>query len=340
MRRSEFRGRAAALYKAPSATRARDLRRDGSLPRRHWLKITAAALIALMSLTGHDFTARADDRGSATVDPETRAQGVPQGATQGATQGAALAALEESLGIDALLEVIAREGHAYGEGLDQGMLSGKGSLRWQAVVARIYQPERLKTRFSQALSLALAERPEVLADAVTFFSSPTGKAIVAREIAAREALLDPDHKEAAEVAAGKLRDARSPRLRLIRNLIEASDLIEGNVASGLTGSAAFNEALTATLPPGQRLPEADRMAQVWAQEAEIRASTAAWLLTFMTEAYAPLSDAELEEFLAFATSDSGKALNQALFTAYGETFRVVMQELGHEAGLVLRGGRI
>src|SRR5690606_38233588 len=142
MRRSEFRGGAAAFCMAPSATRARDLRRDGFAPRRHWLKITAAALIALMSLTGHDFTALADDRGGATVDLETRAQGVPQGATQGAT----LAALEESLGIDALLEVIAREGHAYGEGLDQGMLSGKGSLRWQAVVARIYQPERLKTR--------------------------------------------------------------------------------------------------------------------------------------------------------------------------------------------------
>ncbi|MBJ2152630.1 DUF2059 domain-containing protein [Paracoccus sp. IB05] len=312
-------------------------------PSRSWPQVAAfAALMAILPMPGGNFAARAEAHGGAPTEqvPTERTPAEQTTGEETAAQGATVAALEQSLGLDALFGVIAREGHGYGEGLDQGLLGGKGGLRWQASVARIYQPDVLRTRFSQALSEALAGKPEVLADAVAFFSSPTGKAIVAREIAAREVLLDPDSKEAAEVAAGKLRDARAPRLKLIRNLIEASDLIEGNVASGLTGSAAFNEALTATLPPEQRLPEADRMAQVWAQEAEIRASTTSWLLAFMTEAYAPLSDAELEQFLAFSKSESGRALNQALFTAYGETFRVVMQELGHEAGQVLRGARI
>ncbi|WP_112309352.1 hypothetical protein [Pseudogemmobacter bohemicus] len=253
---------------------------------------------------------------------------------------AAMAALEESLGLDALFPVLAREGQNYGDDLDQSMFAGKGGVRWQAIVARIYEPGRLRARFSANLAGALSGKPQVVADAQAFFSSGTGQAIVAREVEARESLLNPDKKEAAEVAAEKLRDTRSPRLRLIRSLIEAGDLVEGNVASGLTGSAAFSEAVIATQPPEQRLPEADRMAQVWAQEGDIRASTTAWLLTFMVEAYAPLSDADLERFVAFAKSDSGRALNQALFAAYGETFRVVMQELGHEAGQVLLGSRI
>lgn len=326
----------------------RHLDQGAAYPSRSWPHAAAfAALIAVLPMPGADFAALAEGRDGAGTEqapidqaPTGQALTDQTGGEDAAAQDATLAALEESLGLGALFGVIAREGHLYGEGLDQGLLGGRGGLRWQASVARIYQPDVLRARFSQAMSEALAGRPEVLADAVAFFSSPTGKAIVAREIAARETLLEPDNKEAAEVAAGKLRDARAPRLRLIRNLIDASDLIEGNVASGLTGSAAFNEALAATLPPEQRLPEADRMAQVWAQEAEIRASTTSWLLTFMTEAYAPLSDAELEQFLAFSKSESGRALNQALFTAYGETFRVVMQELGHEAGQVLRGARI
>ncbi|SEB90742.1 DUF2059 domain-containing protein [Rhodobacter sp. 24-YEA-8] len=326
----------------------RHLDQGAAYPSRSWPHAAAfAALIAVLPMPGADFAALAEGRDGAGTEqapidqaPTGQALTDQTGGEDAAAQDATLAALEESLGLGALFGVIAREGHLYGEGLDQGLLGGRGGLRWQASVARIYQPDVLRARFSQAMSEALAGRPEVLADAVAFFSSPTGKAIVAREIAARETLLEPDSKEAAEVAAGKLRDARAPRLRLIRNLIDASDLIEGNVASGLTGSAAFNEALAATLPPEQRLPEADRMAQVWAQEAEIRASTTSWLLTFMTEAYAPLSDAELEQFLAFSKSESGRALNQALFTAYGETFRVVMQELGHEAGQVLRGARI
>ena len=248
--------------------------------------------------------------------------------------------LETSLGIAELTGILARDGHDYGDTLDEAMFGGKGGPRWKAAVSRIYDPAVLKARFSRAFEGALAGQPQIVADANAFIATPAGQRIMKLERQARETLLDPDAREAAEVNAAKLRDARSPRLKQIRRLIEAGDLIEGNVASGLTGSAAFNEALVATQPPEQRLPEEDRMAQVWRQESEIRASTTSWLVTFMVLAYEPLTDEELQAWVDFSASDTGKALNQALFTAFSETFREVMAELGHEAGQVLLGSRI
>ncbi|NPD15823.1 DUF2059 domain-containing protein [Xinfangfangia sp. D13-10-4-6] len=261
-------------------------------------------------------------------------------AAQGVTQAATVDDLKASLGIPALFKVLAREGQDYGASLDDGMLGGRGGAGWRQTVMRIYEPSRLEARFSQVFQEAIGNQPGVIAEANAFFNTPLGQRVVTRERETRETLLDPDAKEAAEVEAGKLRDARSPRLRQIRRLIEAADLIEGNVASGLTGAAAFNEALSATLPEAQRLPEIDRMAQIWRQEGEIRASTGLWLLSFMTLAYAPLTDEELQAWVDFSASDSGRALNQALFTAYSETFREVMAELGHEVGLAALGKQI
>lgn len=258
----------------------------------------------------------------------------------GTTGAQDIVKLAEMLGSPQLFAVISQEGHDYGDSLDQGLFGGKGGPRWKASVSRIYEPGGLQARFAQELARGLQGQPQVVADAAAFFGSDTGRRILEREVTARGDLLDPDTLEAAEVAAEKLRDARGPRLKLIRSLIEAGDLIESNVASGLTGSAAFNEAMAAIQPPAQRLPEEDRMAQVWRQEAEIRANTTSWLLTFMVRAYEPLSDDDLQRFIDFSKSDSGKALNQAQFNAYSETFREVMAALGHEAGRVLLGARI
>ena len=251
-----------------------------------------------------------------------------------------VADLERSLGIAELVGVLAREGQGYGDTLDQSMFGGKGGPRWKATVSRIYDPAVLSARFSRAFEAALAGQPELVAKATAYISTPAGQRIMQLERAARETLLEPDAREAAEVNAAKLRDARSPRLKQIRRLIEAGDLIESNVAAELTGSAAFNEALAATQPPEQRLPEVDRMAQVWRQESEIRAGATSWLVTFMTLAYAPLSDEELQAWVDFSASETGKALHQAVSTAFSETFREVMAELGHEAGQVLLGSRI
>lgn len=258
-----------------------------------------------------------------------------------AVQGAAdPGALLRELRLTELFPVLAEEGKAYGASLGQSMFPGRDGVRWQQTVARIYDPHRMEARFDEAFAAALAGKPGAIEAARGFFGSAAGQRIVTLEIEARRVLLDEAAREAAEVAADKLRDARSPRLRLIRDLIEAGDLIETNVAAGLTGAAAFDEGLTETLPAAQRLPENERMAQVWRQEGEIRATTTAWLLTYMALAYAPLSDGELQAYIDFSATPEGREINAALFAGFDAAFTPVMRELGHETGRAMQGSEI
>ncbi len=263
-----------------------------------------------------------------TTAPETA--GAPEAAS-------AAAAVMTAMRLDELFAIMAEEGRAHGADLRDAYFGGRAAPGFEAAVARVYAPERLQAAFAAAFAAELARDPGAVAAIEAFYAAPAGQRIVELELLARRALLDDDLREAAEVRAEKMQAARDPRLRAIRRLIEAGDLIEGNTAGSLTVLAAFSLALNATAPADLRQSEADVLAGVWADEARIRADTVDWLLSFMVLAYAPLSEAELKTYADFLASPAGQVLNRALMAGSEAAMRPALADMGREVGLVLRG---
>lgn len=236
-----------------------------------------------------------------------------------------------------LLSVMAEEGRSYGGSLREAMFPDRQAPGFEATVARIYDPARALARFEPAFAAALPADPALLAEAEAFFAAPLGQRLATAELAARRLLLDEAANEAAEVAAARMQAARDPRLRLIRRLIEAGDLIEQNTAGTMTALTAFRLGLNETAPPGARRDEADILADAWAGEAQVRADSTEWLVTFMALAYADLEEADLKAYAAFLASPAGLAVNRALFAGSEAAMRPALADLGREVGRVLQG---
>lgn len=245
--------------------------------------------------------------------------------------------LGKVLNLDALFEVLREEGIAYGKELEADMFPGGGGPAWDEAIARIYDIPELRGRFDAALAASIASDPEVVAEILAYFSAEPGARILDLEIEARRAFLDPAAEDAARVAADRRRADRDPRARQIERFIEVGDLLEMNVAGALSGNLAFLSGMNETGVNGVILPQEDVMAQVWGQEDQIRSDTESWLHAYLGLAYAPLSEAEFDAYIAFWETAAGQRLNAALFNAFDAAFGEVSLGLGRAAGQAMLG---
>ncbi|MDQ2068155.1 DUF2059 domain-containing protein [Xinfangfangia sp. CPCC 101601] len=237
------------------------------------------------------------------------------------------------------LELMRDEGEDYGAALAEQMFPGRDGPSWQAQVRAIYDPVANMAIFQAAFAAALAEDPATVAAAEAFFDTARGQEILRLELEARRALMDVAVEEAAQVEAERMKTDRDPKLRLLRDLIEAGDLIEANVAAALSSNLAFYQGMAEG--SGSSGADAERMlAEVWAQEGSIRAETAGWLVPYLALAYQPLSDEDLKSYIAFSRSDAGQRLNAALFAGYDAVARHVAFAMGRAAAEVLAGSDI
>lgn len=248
-----------------------------------------------------------------------------------------IAQLGEVMQLDELFEVLREEGISYGAELEADMFPAGGGPGWARAISDIYDIPVLRARFNRALREGLAPDPEALAAIIDFFSSDLGARILTLEIEARRAFLDDAAEDAARVAADKLRAGREPRARQIDRFIEAADLLEMNVAGALSGNLAFMSGMNETGINGVKLPQEEVMEQVWGQEAQIRNDTESWLQAYLGLAHSPLTEAELEAYIAFWETPAGQRLNAVLFTAFDQVFNGVSRDLGRAAGQAMLG---
>jgi hypothetical protein len=246
-------------------------------------------------------------------------------------------ALAGALRLEDLFAVLRDEGLAYGTKLETQMFPGGGGPRWQAEVGAIYDSTRLRSGFDAVLQRELGQDPAVLAEIMGFFTSDLGRRVVGLEIDARRAFLDEAQEDAARVAAETRAANRDPKVKILDRFIAAGDLVEMNVAGGLSGNLAFLTGMAETGAPGSVLPQEELMSQVWAQEEQIRSDTSSWLQAYLGLAYDPLTEAELTAYAEFMESPAGQRLNAALFAAFDEVFRAVSYQLGRAAGTAMLG---
>jgi hypothetical protein len=244
----------------------------------------------------------------------------------GALAQSATLPLFDLLRLPEMLEVMREEGMAYGQSIDDEMLGGQGGADWQATLEVVYDVERMRASVEPAIDWQMTGIDPAPIHA--FFSTSPGSDILALELSARWAMLDPEIEASATAAAAEAFAAKTPRMARITEFSARNDLIERNVMGAMNSNLAFYHGMMAAgaLPPG--LTEDQILADVWAQEPEIRVSTVEWLYSYLNLAYQPLSDEDLDAYIAFTTTPEGSALNAAVFAAFDALFEDISLMLG------------
>ncbi|PTW49908.1 DUF2059 domain-containing protein [Rhodovulum kholense] len=243
--------------------------------------------------------------------------------------------LVEALALPDLVEVMREEGLAYGDGLEADLFPDRGGARWDAAVARIYDAGRIEDAMREALRSRLeADEIEPL---VAFFASPEGARIVALELSARRAMLDPEVDKASRERLEEMQADGDPRLDLVGRFIAANGLIEANVAGALNANYAFYTGLVDGRAFDYALTEDQILDDVRRQEPEIREDTRTWLFSYLAMAYAPLDDATMEAYIRLSETRSGQDLNDALFEGFEAAFQSISHDLGLAAARFIAG---
>lgn len=235
-----------------------------------------------------------------------------------------MAALLDALRVEESVGIMRAEGLEYGASLADDMLPGVSAEAWAAQVSKIYDPARMAHKVSDGLAAAL--EPGYVAPALAFLTSDTGQEIVALELSAREAFLDPDTEEAALTVYEDAKTAQTPLYLQVQGLIDDSALIDFNVMGALNANLMFYRGLEEG--GAIEMGEMEMLSDVWEQEDAVRAESETWLGSFLMMAYRPLAAAELDAYAAFYRTPEGRALNAAIFEAYDGMYEQVSYLLG------------
>lgn len=244
--------------------------------------------------------------------------------------------LVRALDFPGLFAVLVREGVDYGAELEADLFPGSGGARWRAAVASIHDGARMEGFAAESLGAALKGHEPEIAPMLDFLTSEVGQRIVRLEIEAREAYLDDSVKQVAEASFEDMMAREDSRLALIERLVEANDLIEQNVTGAMNSNLAFYRGMLAGGGLDAAMPEADMMADLWAQEPQIREDTVTWLMPYLALAYSPLDTADLTAYAVFSESPAGQRLNIALFSAFDGVFDRLSREMGQAAAKFLQ----
>jgi hypothetical protein len=246
--------------------------------------------------------------------------------------------LIEALQLHEIFTVMQLEGVSYGRDLDRELLGDAGGEKWRRAVDDIYQSERIWQTFLPRFTAELDGTD--LEAMLAFFDNERGRRIISLELSARSALLDKTIEQDSLDAYHAMQDEGHPRLSMLGDFIEANDLVEYNVMGAMNASYAFYNGMIDGQAFDFELTEDEILRDVWSQEAEIRLDTQEWIYGYLTLAYAPLSDEDLQAYIDFSGTKAGRALNAALFAGFDDVFTNVSKALGLSAAGFMQGDDI
>lgn len=287
-----------------------------------------AAVLAIGVPAGANLTtvAQAQDvtpeTGAVTVDPAVAAE---------------VTALVETMKITDIVAILREEGVDYGRTLQADMFPDAGRQGWEASVSLIYDAPRMQEALVATLTRELAQTPQAIGEMQAFFGSDLGQKVLTLEIEARRTLLDEAAQEAARIAWEDLAAGGTSRVDLLERFVAANDLVESNVMGALNANLAFYRGMQEGGAFGGEMTEEQMLTDVWGQEADVRQQTTEWLFSYLTLAYGPLEDEELEAYLAFSESGAGQILNAALFAAFDDVFTPISRALGVAVARQMQG---
>lgn len=244
-------------------------------------------------------------------------------------------ALYDALRLGDVIAIMREEGVEYGAELEADMFPDAGGPGWTAAVESIYDPDLMEDTVLDGLDERIdAGTAETLTE---FFISERGRTIVDLEIEARRAMRDDDIEKAAEERAARMREDGDARADLIDRFVTVNGLIDQNVVGAMNSNFAFFRGLDEGGAFGAPMAEDQMIADVWAQEPEIRDDTREWVYGYLTLAYQPLTTADLETYIALTESEEGQELNDAIFAAFDQVYTKISFALGARAADFMQG---
>lgn len=241
-----------------------------------------------------------------------------------AERGARMERLLTALRIADTVAIMRREGLEYAAGLGREMMPGIGGQGWPARIGRLYDPARMRATVEESLTSAL-DGVDV-APLLAFFESSLGGRVVALELSAREAFLDPDIEAAARARHAAMVAEGAPIIGRIDTLIADSDLVGRNLSGVLNSNLMLYRGLA---DGGAReMTEEDMLRDVWSQEDAVRQDGADWLGAYLLTAYRPLDAGEIDRYIALWRTPGGRALNAALFAAFDRMYEEMSYLVG------------
>jgi hypothetical protein len=269
---------------------------------------------------------------------------MPVGAQGDDAQGDPLLArqLGDALMMDQTLAIMQREAQKNAVDIAPDLFGGTVPSEWTATISTLFDPARSRAEFDAGMGRAISvPAAQELTKAAAYFAAPFGRQILKQELDARAALLDADIEAAALQSWVQMQSSPMPasaqRAALIREVVAAGDLIESNVTAALNGNLAFYQGLAEAGGFAAEMTPDDMLAEVRAQEAQLRADTEDWLYPFLALAYAPLSDAQLLGYIDFMKSPEGAALSRVLVMAFDGLSALQSRGMGLAAGRLMTG---
>lgn len=237
---------------------------------------------------------------------------------------ARLSVLMDVMKMPEAVNILRAEGLEYAEGLNADMLAGQGGPAWQAQVDAIYDPDRMVETVRAQMEEAVTG--PALEETIAFYGSDLGTKIIELENTARAAMSDPDVEATARAKYAELQGSDAARLAQIGTLIESGNMLDRNITSAMNANYHFMRGLADG--NAVEMSEEDILSDVATQQEQIAEDTESWLFGFMLLAYSPLSDAELDSYIAFSQSSAGRAMNRGLFDGFGAAYVEISYALG------------
>ena len=244
-----------------------------------------------------------------------------------------VAALAQALQLEPIIEVIRLEGLAYGDQLANDLFPGPIPAEWPDLIDAIYDLEQLERRLMANLEAELDGAD--IAPMITYYTTDPGATIAQLEAEARRARLDADVEQASIESAALAAMEDTPRFQQLESLVAANDVVETNIVAAMNFNYAFYLGLVEGGAMGGDISESQILADVWAQEPMIRSQTNEWVYSFYHLALQPVSDADVDSYIAFAESDAGSTLDQALLNAFEPVFLDISRALGLAAAQMM-----
>ncbi len=231
--------------------------------------------------------------------------------------------------LDQVIEILRNEGSALGQDLQDTFLNNSGGPVFDAQVERIYDAEMMRTQFANIFQKKLTESQ--LDRAILFFESDLGQTIVTLENSARVAFSDEAIEEMA-MDAYKNGDRDTETFRLVDEFIQVNDLIEQNVSNAISADYNFFRGLS----DDAGSLDVDLLAELLSEKESMTKETETWLYSFLLLAYQPLDDAQMRENIAFSRTDTGRAVNSAIFESFDLMYDRIYFRLGQAVLQVLK----
>ncbi|WP_170480520.1 DUF2059 domain-containing protein [Ruegeria arenilitoris] len=231
--------------------------------------------------------------------------------------------LMQAMQLQEVIEIIGKEGREQGEVLIDTVLDGNGDSYFQAEVEDIYDPVWMHDQMIRTVGEYLNEGQ--IEQATVFFESELGQTIISLENSARMALMDDAIDDMARQAYRQF-DRETEFYLLIDEYVHVNDLIEQNVQGSL--SADYNFFLGISNSQGFPMENDLLLNQLMEQKGEVAVETESWVYSFLLLAYQPLSKAQMRENIAFSRTETGQALNEALFKGFDFMIDGIYYRLG------------